>query len=343
METQEKTLNLLDAIKIYKKSMQADKKSTNTIINYTSILNDFIRYCDKRKDIDVNNIKESKFKILVHEYLISKTDYSNKKIEKKVEYKASSLNSKRCCLRNLIKKLHVLGKIDNDFSNGIENLKTESGGRKRVLSRDELEKVSKLLNEDIEKANKGQLFIKIRNKYMFWFFVLTGVRVSELAKVKWEDVDKNNNEILIRKAKGKKTRIVDMLKELKLMLYEYEDHLKKIKEAGYNIESPYVFTKYRESNKPMNNKTAYIIITDIMKRADINNDNSTDNNISPHNLRHTFVSYGIDQNVNPAYLARQVGHSSPDVLYKVYTHEIDQKQREEERAKMEQAFGAIIE
>lgn len=340
MEAQEKILNLLDAIKIYKKSMQADKKSINTITNYTSTLNDFIKYCYKRENIDISNIKESDFKVLVHEYLISKTDYANEKLEKKVEYKASSLNSKRCCLRNFIKKLQILGKIDNDFSSSIENLKTETGGRKRVLSRDELGRVNKLLNEDIEKADKWQIFLKIRNKYLLWFFVLTGVRVSELVKVKWEDIDKDNNEILIRKAKGKKTRVVDMLKELKLMLYEYEDHLKKIKEFGYDIESPYVFTKYRNSHKPMDNKTAYHVITDIMKRAGINNDD-TEKNISPHNLRHTFVSYGIDQNVNPAYLARQVGHSSPDVLYKVYTHEIDQKQREEERTKMEQAFVAI--
>lgn len=343
METQEKTVNILDAIKIYKKSMQADKKSVNTTTSYLTTLNDFMQYCYKREDIDVNNIKERDFKTLIHEYLISQTDYTNAKLGKEVEYKASSLNNKRSCLRSFVKKLFTLGKIENDFSSSIEILKTETGGGKRVLTRKELETISKLLNEDIEKAGKGQIFLKIRNKYMFWFFVLTGVRISELTKVKWIDIDKDKNEIMIRKAKGKKTRTVDMIKELKLMLYEYEDNFRQLKELGcYNLESPYVFTKYREPEKPMNTKTAYYVIKDIMQRTGINNNDDIDKSISPHNLRHTFVSYGINQNVNPAYLARQVGHSSPDVLYKVYTHEIDQKQREEERAKMEQAFGAII-
>ena len=324
--------------------MLSDKKSSNTIVSYSATLNGFIKYCSQRKDVDAKNIEENNFRVIIHEYLISLIEYEDTIQKKAVEYKASSLNNKRSCFRSFIKKLYTLDKISNDFSSTIEILNAEKGQQKRILSRDEVKRVGELLNSDIETAEKQQKYLKVRNKYMIWFFLLTGVRVSELTKVLKDDVNKERGEIFIRKSKGKKSRTIDMLQELKLMLYEYEGHIKKTKEAGYDIESPYLFSKYREPMKPMNPKTAYIIITDIMERAGINKkkDQNVQNNISPHNLRHTYASYGIDKSVNPAYLARQLGHSSPDVLYKVYTHEIDQKQREVEREKLEEAYHDVI-
>lgn len=350
MEEGLKVINLIEAIKLYEKSMQSDKKAQNTIIKYSATLNNFLDYVENHvedeKKIDIKNINEKVLKGLIHKYLIDVNEYKNN-LDKTIEYKTSSSNNRRSCLRSFVKKMYVLDMISEDFSSSIEILKMETGGKKRVLSQEEIGKITKLLDNEIKEAKKEQKYLKTRNKYMFWFFILTGVRISELTNIREDDIDMDHNEIKIRMSKGKKTRIIDMVPTLKDVLDKYKYDISKMKRNGYKtIDSPYLFTKYAKPDKPMNPKTAYIIITDMMKKVGINieeTDKVKGENISPHNLRHTFASYGIDKNVNPAYLARQLGHASPDVLYRIYTHEIDQKQKKLEREKMGDAFTFIKE
>lgn len=41
---------------------------------------------------------------------------------------------------------------------------------------------------------------------------------------------------------------------------------------------------------------------------------------SPHSIRHTYASQMLMAGVNPAWLAKQMGHSSPNVTLTIYTH-----------------------
>ena len=62
-----------------------------------------------------------------------------------------------------------------------------------------------------------------------------------------------------------------------------------------------------------------------------------------HDLRHTFASILIHHGHDKAYVAEQMGHSSPNVTERIYGHLFDrEKKREEARAKMEAEFGQVL-
>ena len=59
---------------------------------------------------------------------------------------------------------------------------------------------------------------------------------------------------------------------------------------------------------------------------------------SPYQTRHTFATRGLMNNVNPAYIARQLGHKDAQMLFKVYAKWIDDGDGDGEREKMNEAI-----
>ena len=61
----------------------------------------------------------------------------------------------------------------------------------------------------------------------------------------------------------------------------------------------------------------------------------------PYNTRHTYATLALMASVNPAYMARQMGHSL-EVFFKVYADWIDGEGDEREIAKLEDAIKKTI-
>jgi integrase len=62
-----------------------------------------------------------------------------------------------------------------------------------------------------------------------------------------------------------------------------------------------------------------------------------------HTMRHTFASLGIRARVDTVFLSRQLGHSSPDITLRVYTHECDQMSHADEtRDALQAQIGRIL-
>ena len=57
-----------------------------------------------------------------------------------------------------------------------------------------------------------------------------------------------------------------------------------------------------------------------------------------YNTRHTYATIGLMAGVNPAFIARQLGHSL-EMFFKVYAKWIDGQHDERELAKIEQAIA----
>jgi len=117
----------------------------------------------------------------------------------------------------------------------------------------------------------------------------TGMRPSEIHSLSLNDLDVENQKIVIRKAKGNKTRLVDCTKFLMNYLKETKNNkLIPITQNGFRLR---------------------------FKRA-INNLDIKD--LMPYDFRRARIQKLIDANKPIGYVAQQVGHSSFAMLGKYY-------------------------
>ena len=239
--------NLEEARDLFIKELVSNRRSENTIKNYSGVLNRFIGHCENT--YESLTFDTDKFQQAVNTFKVSLDTYSRgSKVDKK--YDVKSINAKRSFLRKFIGFLYNWDLINTDFSQTIENLKIDEGKEKEVLSLDELDVIRNLLQEDVITADKKGLFIKARNRFLFYLLLYTGVREQEAARMKWSDIDLDvKNEISVKKGKGNKTRSIPVLSQLKNQIYDYKSLIDKAIAEGYNVESDYVITTYRKGKK----------------------------------------------------------------------------------------------
>ena len=117
-----------------------------------------------------------------------------------------------------------------------------------------------------------------------------GFRISEIINLKWGDIDFNRNLIHIKRAKGKKDRIV-MLSQ-------------KVKEALQTLSQNklgYVFITNRGGKYTQ--RTIQKIIENAAQNAGIKK------KITPHTLRHSFATHLLEQGTDIRYIRDLLGHS----------------------------------
>lgn len=127
-----------------------------------------------------------------------------------------------------------------------------------------------------------------KHRTIFLFLISTGVRISELLNVKLSDIKRNDNKILIRNGKGGRSWFAPARDDLILLLEKYyiEFNPKEFLFEG----SP--FKKYSNSS-----------VNSIIKKH-------FGKQYSCHDFRRYYITYMIDNNVNPDKLSPQIGHLS---------------------------------
>lgn len=322
-------IELTIAMSKYEKYLKNLRKADLTIKNYKLDLVDFFDYVLQEEGSTI--IKKDKFKELSLSYVDNLNTYEvNGKEE---EYQTSSLNRKRTSLRMFIKYLKDRDYIAENFSGQIESIKRRGSTTKEVLTPEEILKVEELINEEISTSKtKHSIYIKMRNKLIFFMFIYTGVRVSELLMIKWENIDFLNEKIFIEFGKGDKPRTIPLKQELKVLLYSHKEIIESIstpdKDYTNHFKGYLFYTNIRNKDITLTSKTIERIIKGIMKQLQI------EKAISPHSLRHTMASYGIHNKMNLAVLSSILGHASPSITLNIYTHEISEEQRKEEMKKL---------
>jgi len=118
----------------------------------------------------------------------------------------------------------------------------------------------------------------------------SGLRASEIINLKWQDIDFDRNIIHVKRAKGKKDRIV-MLSE-------------KVKEGLKAIpkKSDYVFITNR--NGKYSQRAIQKIIENAAKRAGIKK------KITPHTLRHSFATHLLESGTDISHIKELLGHAN---------------------------------
>lgn len=160
-------------------------------------------------------------------------------------------------------------------------------------------------------------------RMLFAAAVFTGLRVSELLSLRWEDVDWAEGVLRVRGTKTKQAeREVVLMPTLQRQL------------ASHSLET----NNYAGSNVfAGDRKSALFALKRTLKKAGI------EKHVRFHDLRHTFASILISEGYDLAYVAEQMGHANISTTLNTYAKLIDRKKkREAARMKMESAYGEVL-
>lgn len=134
-----------------------------------------------------------------------------------------------------------------------------------------------------------------RNYLLFMMGINTGLRISDILKLKVEDV--KGHHIIIREQKTKKQKWIRITPSLKREINKYIENLN---------DHEYLFKSRQGCNKPIGRSMAY----KILRRAA---DEHKIKNIGTHTLRKTFGYHFYQQTKDVAMLQEIFNHSSPDI------------------------------
>jgi len=139
-----------------------------------------------------------------------------------------------------------------------------------------------------------------RDRTMLMVLGGVGLRVSELAGLKIEDLDMPTGYLYVRPevGKGKKSRTCVLSDTV---IEALNGHIGS-RMAGYVFEG--------RQNGHISTRQIETILDEIAVRAGIQNTRAGRKRVTPHLLRHSFARWTLDAGINVADLQQQLGHSS---------------------------------
>ncbi|MCV2351095.1 site-specific integrase [Paucibacter sp. Y2R2-4] len=160
-----------------------------------------------------------------------------------------------------------------------------------------------------------RLLATVRPDYRDYFTVrfFTGLRTGECHGLKWKYVDFENRLILIRETfvlgEDEYTKTDSSQRDIQMTQVVYE--ALKRQHAATSRLSPYVFCNSEcmpLDNKNFSDRVWYPILRhlDLPKRR-------------PYQMRHTAATLWLASGEAPEWIARQLGHASTEMLFRVYS------------------------
>lgn len=208
-----------------------------------------------------------------------------------------TINSHMTILRMILTEAAERYEFDNPYRN-IKPLKLQKV-HIEPFSMDEVDKILKHVREDY------------RIYYLVRFY--TGMRTGEVDGLKWEYVDFEKREILVRETlvhgQAEYTKTDGSQREIPMFGPVY-DALKVQYEATGKL-SKFVFCNRLGEPLDHNNvtKRVWYPLLEVLKLK----------KRRPYQTRHTAATLLLASGENPEWVARTLGHSSTEMLFKVYS------------------------
>lgn len=153
-----------------------------------------------------------------------------------------------------------------------------------------------------------------RNKTMIHLLLNTGLRLSEMTNLKWNDIDLMTGQVKVVEGKGLKDRILWLDEETLTMLGKWKQ--RQFKEWG---RSDLVFTT--RTLHSLDGKAVRSMIKTYSDKAGIKK------HITTHSLRHTFASDLLRDTKNIRIVQKALGHADISST-QIYTHIVDEELEE---------------
>lgn len=277
--------------------------SALTLRNYGFFLKRFANFAQERGVTKPEAIS----KILVHQFRLHLNRLPSRGPE---TMKKNTQNYHLIALRTFLKYL-----IKND----VKTLEPEKIELAKQLPR----QVDFLEGGDLEKIleaplrDNGDNLQGLRDKALLETLFSTGLRVSELSKLKVDEINLTKPEFTVR-GKGSKVRLV--------FLSENSRHWIKKYLSERHDPNPYLFISHgtinkTESDKPLTPRSIerlvarYARLSGIMKK------------VTPHTMRHSYATDLLMNGADIRSVQAMLGHASITTT-QVYTHITDQQLRD---------------
>ena len=195
---------------------------------------------------------------------------------------------------------------------------------------------------DVKEAQKLEIVLKNSRDHKkstaVLFALKTGIRLGELAALRWKDVDFDEQVIQIRDSvqrvknsekSGMKTKMVfegtksyssnrtiPMNPEIHELLYQYYETMKHRE----NFSETFVFTNRK--NSFIDPRVYQLYFRRILKKAGIRH-------VNFHALRHTFATHAASKNMQISVLSRILGHSNVGLTLQLYVHVLSGQDQQE--------------
>jgi len=255
-------------LKDLRRELLSRKYSYKTVKGYIYYNRDFLNFVNKKtSEIDDSNIKD--YLLYLAEEKQSATSTLNQ-----------AINALKFYYGTMLKKKFVY------------EVRRPKKDKKLpvVLSKEE---IAKILNSVDNVKHKAILMIAYSS----------GLRVSEVVKLKVEDIDSNRMLIHIKGSKGRKDRYTLLSKTVLETIKEY---LKKYRPQKW------LFEGVREG-RYLSARTADKIFIIACKKAGINKE------VSFHTLRHSFATHLLEGGTDLRYIQELLGHAHSKTT-EIYTH-----------------------
>lgn len=147
----------------------------------------------------------------------------------------------------------------------------------------------------------------LKHKAIIACIYSSGLRISELLNLQIKDIDVNRMQIIIRRAKGNKDRVVGLSKMFLIILKRYAEAYKP---------NDYLFNG-EDGGKYSAESTRNILRT-ACRKAGIKK------KVTPHTLRHSYATHMLENGVDLRYVQELLGHKKPETTM-IYTHVTQKK------------------
>jgi len=278
--------------------------SDKTIKAYSSDLNQFIKFLiEKNHPVDILLIS----KLEIRGFLENISTMKPKSIKRKIATLKATFN---------------FFEFEDKISiNPFRKMRIKINEPKRLPKVMDISEINNIFksahqNNHYNTNKKSFSFLEsLRNEVVIELLFATGARVSEIANLKFENINILSGSVSII-GKGNKERIIQICnKETLFLLKNYINHFKyKIQKAGG------FFLINRLGNK-LSDQSIRGIVSKISKSANIQK------HITPHIFRHTLATLLLENDVDIKYIQTILGHSSI-MTTQIYTHVNREKQRQ---------------
>lgn len=285
-------------------------RSPKTVANYDFYLARFLEFVG---DLAPSKITDT----LVHEYRLHLNRLTDRDGE---PLKKNTQNYHLIALRSFLKYL-VRRDVKSLAPEKVDLAKTGD----RAVTFLEPEEVERLLAAPfarLEKATPSQRLTALRDKTILEVLFCTGLRVSELAGLKREQVSVKRTEFTVR-GKGSKQRVVFMSQNAR-------EALKKYLEARQDT-NPHLFvphdraqrakTRKDADDEPLTARSIQRIVERYARAAGIMKP------VTPHTLRHSYATDLLRNGADIRAVQEMLGHSAITTT-QIYTHITDKNLRE---------------
>lgn len=262
--------------------------SKHTAKAYCSDILDFLLWIG---DTDVGEVTLAK----VREYL---------HFIQKFNYKKNTIARKIASLRTFYKFLYREKRSDSNPAMSL-NVPKRAKSLPKFLTPFEVEQILNNINIETPAG--------FRNKAILELLWATGMRVSELSGLNFEDLNLEENEIRVF-GKGAKERIILVTDRAKSFLERYIKTARPIIAKGYTVSE-------NEDSPVFINSTGFRLQTQSIRKAinEVVDKIQLPKHVTPHVFRHSFATHLIENGADLRVVQELLGHASISNT-QIYTH-----------------------